>query len=147
MAQEEGGRRSLKRGFSLQKPEPSKCPKYIYLNKMENGLKMRSLMFQPDVLRLGEGHVSSSGLLVLRLGVGKLRLGEPESGLYYVLSSFLRLGNGCLRLGEPPRLDEVVPLSTTSAFSYFNPFFACFYFLFLHNIRKWGISGIFRNLV
>ena len=118
------------------------------------------------VLCLGEGQVSSIWVLFIRLGEGKLRLGECllrlNECLLHLNECLLRLGEPktCLllcpsffstkdafTLGKPPRLDKAVPSSTSFAFFSFSSFFACFYFLFLQNISKWGISVIFRNLV
>ena len=135
--------------FPLQKPEPPICLKYIYLKEWKMGSKMGSKcdVFAQDrcylprrrVLHLSEGHVSFIWVIFLRLGKGKLLLGEgllslgkPKTRLLLCPSS----GKGCLHLGEPPRLNEAVPSSTTSAFSSFDHFFACFFLQYLQNINE-----------
>ena len=72
---------TLRRVFSLKKRTINKSQIHIFIDNgkwAKDGLKMRGLLFQPDVLCLGEGKLRlDEGKLCLDEGM--LRLSEPEA--------------------------------------------------------------------
>ena len=140
MVQEEG-RRNPKRVFPLPKIGTLIMSKIHILIEMENGLKYRCFMLQPDALRRGEATCLQLALSSFASMKTSFNLVNPRvvlaecspfslANLRPSLSSVFSFTSEklSLHLGELLRLDEAVLLGKFCFLALFFLFFACFTF-------------------